>query len=179
MQQSVATRFRWERFIRYHHLLMALGEPRSSAMEAYRSGTRPKTSGTPSRTFGSQSAQKSADPNSPSLRAVMRPAHGRKNSYLGSQDDCRRRARTEGRVAGPAATAVYFFLVEAGFVWARSLPATLLTDFGVLGLLRSFEALEASLGLVIARVSSVEWNKCSPIVASSEAGCKRTLAIDR
>lgn len=70
-------------------------------------------------------------------------------------------------------------MVGAGFVWARSLPATLLTDFGVLGLLRSFEALEASLGLVIARVSCAEWNKCSPIVAPSDPGCKRTLAIDR
>jgi hypothetical protein len=70
-------------------------------------------------------------------------------------------------------------LVGAGLVWARSLPATLLTDFGVLGLLRSFEALEASLGLVIARVSCDKRNKCSPIVAPSEPGCNRTLAIDR
>jgi hypothetical protein len=64
--------------------------------------------------------------------------------------DARNLYRRDARDAGQG-HGIYFFLVVASFVWARSLPATLLTVFGVLGLLRSFEALEASLGLVISK----------------------------
>jgi len=151
----------------YHHLLMALGEPRSSAMEAYRSGTRPKTS---VRLPGLRVAVGTEErgPELAFLRAVMTTGAWSQNSYLGQSGDCRRRARTEGRVAAGGHRRFTSF-GRGGLRLGEVASRDALDRLRRARIAEKLEALEASLGLVIARVSSVEWNKCSPIVASSEA----------
>ena len=143
----------------------------------HRSGTFAMGCGSPPRTFAAHGAQNNAEPNASSLRTETRPAQRRRKRTVASRHRRRRKVKSKGPVASRPRQDGYFFLdvLEPGFVWARSLPATLLTDLGVLGLRSSFDASGGVFGLVWHRLSpyrSTVGSTDVAIVASLRRGCK-------